>query len=121
METLVLENACVIVAMRELLDDPSWGPYELALIIKEHNGLPWEMNADLANYAPVKVLDIGQDITCWPESWAITIGDERTMFDKEKLIISYETTPGRAHMECLTVEEFISRRIQRVIGMIIKK
>lgn len=108
--------------MRALLDDPAWGPRKLAHLIKIHNGLPIERTADLASYAPVELVDMSAEITCWPQLLTIDIDKPRcTLHEHEKFIISYETTPGRAHMECVTVEEFIGRRIKRLVAMIIKK
>ncbi len=117
---IVLENACVIVAMRELLDDPTWGPPEVVEMIQRHNGFPAELNHLLEIYAPVRVCLEGTAVDCYPLTRIIVAGGH-TWAAHEKIAVSRQTGNTRGHMECMTVATFFEQDIREVLALIVRR
>lgn len=102
---MVIENACVIVAMRNLIGDPDWLPAEVAADVIINKGYPSNKNADLERLAPVRVF---ADCTIDVIGGRVKIRDDRgevTLGDGGRIAIGRKTTPGRGHVECMTTAE----------------
>ena len=60
MPTVRLNNACVILAMRDLLDDPHWDSERVTRLIAFYGGYPFNRLRLFEEVAAVKVINDGQ-------------------------------------------------------------
>jgi len=116
-----IPNACSIVSMRELLDDPTWGPEEYCWMVYQDGGLLGEKTVMLERYAPVKVW-FGGGLSGDQESAEIyNDTGTQSLSPDEKVIISYATGEGRAHMECIRVKALVSHGDKNISGIITRR
>lgn len=117
----IIDNACTIVAMRELLDDPDWCPAELANHIVEHDGLLSEHFKVLESFAPVKVWQAfygsGNE-----QGFNISDGSESAFVpNDQKIIICYTTSGKRGHARCIFVKELERYSYEQTIHTFVTK
>jgi len=100
---VILENACIIVAMRELLEDPDWLPEAIARVVAMYDGLPGDKAYMLERCAPVRVIRSGQMVV---EDEIVTIesGEASISLKKnDKVVVAQNTSPERGHASCIEI------------------
>lgn len=118
---IAIKNACSIVSMRELLEDPTWGPEEYCMMVQKDGGLLGEKTVLLEQYAPVKVW-FGGGLSGDDDTAEIYSGTERqSLSPEEKIIISYETGKKTAHMECIRVKDLVKYQDKHIAGIITRR
>lgn len=126
---MIIESACMIVAIRALIGDPSWAPSEIVAEVIANNGFPQSRNPDLERLAPVRVF---MDCRISIVGDAIEIASDQecvTVRNHDRIAVSRITEPGRAHVECITaavLAEIVGgivdgRRLNNIIALIVAR
>lgn len=118
-----IPNACVIFALRKLLEDPTWGPDAIVEKILRHDGFPSEDNKILEQYAPVQVWDERSTISGNDDFISIPNGDGSqsvTISFHDKIVVNYDTRPGRGHMVCIRAGDIFKFK-RNIRGVITRK
>lgn len=118
-----IPNACSIVSMRELLDDPTWGPEEYCWMVYQDGGLLSEKTALLEKYAPVKVWEGVFNISgdYGGAKIANEDGDELSLSAEDKIIVCYVIEGKRSHMECIKVEDMPMHARKKIHGIVTRE
>lgn len=105
--TRLIDNACMLAAMRRLLGDPEWAPAEVVNLIIENNGFPSTHNSILPRHAPVVVVDDGRVTLVGRQEGVVVHSAQQSLklSPDELVVISRLTSPGRGHAECMTVRQ----------------
>jgi len=116
-----ITNTCSIVAMRNLLDNPNWGPEEFCWMIYQDGGLLAEKTILLETYAPVKVwfgggLSGDQDV-----AEIYNDSGKQALSPNEKIIVSYATGNKTAHMVCIQVRDLVLYAGKSISGIVTRK
>ena len=105
----LLENACLLRAVRALIGDPDWGPEAVLALIEHHQGYPLPKLDLLAQYAPlllwrrsdaVEVETGPHGLRIWDAS-----GREQTLAQDDTIAICFVNERGRGHVETVGIHE----------------
>jgi len=117
---VTIERACSIVSMRELLDDPLWGPEEFCWMIYQEKGLLSEKTKLLEQYAPVKVWHTFSMSGDYDGTEIVAEGDKVSLSAEDKIIICYVTGAKTSHMECIKVKGMPLYADKKIYGIVIR-
>ena len=100
---MLVENCCVVVAMRRLLSNPEWGPLWIGRTIVEQEGFPLGKIPCLAEEAPIEVWPSYRRIGTRQE---VANGKERLYLNKRQYVgIVYLCDEENAHMACVQAQD----------------
>lgn len=106
-EPEVIEDACTILAVQDLIEDKNWQPRAIIEHVKQNHGMLNDSFDLVEHYAPVASHN---SCSIDPyEDGGLSISSERGDYELEpedRLVVTYETTPGRGHSECIRASEF---------------
>lgn len=111
----VLRNACLIIAMRQLLGEPTWAPREVVDLIKQHNGFPVEFNAVILEHAQVVLINEQSTAVDDETHVHFIVPGQRRIYSVPKdapIVVCYTTwwRPGRGHAACISAHRLLRRR-----------
>ena len=105
----LLENACLLRAVRALLDDPKWGPEAVLALIEHQQGYPLTKLDLLTEYAPLLL---------WRRSDAVELetrpdgariwdasGREQILTQDDTIAVCFVNERGRGHVEAVGIQE----------------
>ena len=105
----LLENACLLRAVRALLDDPNWGPEAVLALIEHQQGYPLTKLDLLTEYAPLLL---------WRRSDAVELetrpdgariwdasGREQILTQDDTIAVCFVNKRGRGHAETVGIHE----------------
>ena len=100
-------NACTILAIEELIEDQDWQPREIAEHVQQNQGMLNSSFVLIAQHAPV--LSHNESEVDAYDDGSLHISSENGEYEleaEEKLVVTYETGPGRGHSACIQASEF---------------
>lgn len=117
--TVEVHNACLVIAMRELLDEPQWGPKEIVQLIIDNDGFPGDLNDTIYQYAPVARLG-----ACSVESDGFQITFQTCdrmlrLWWWERIIVTVKRSEKRAHFACIAAGEIFAQT-KEVLDIIVR-
>ena len=105
----LLENACLLRAVRALIGDPDWGPEAVLALIEHQQGYPLTKLDVLTEYAPLLL---------WRRSDAVELetrpdgariwdasGREQILTQDDTIAVCFVNKRGRGHVEVVGLHE----------------
>ena len=106
-----IHNACVLRAVRILINDPHWAPAAVVDLTELHRGYPLSALDLLTEYAPLLIWrqEDGVEIKTWENEAEISdaSGRKRVLTLNEALAVCFEKANDRGHMEAVPIHEII--------------